>query len=817
MRTPEERLALLDRTMSEVANQGLIHLAPDDEPLDGRTVAFDGRTVVNFGSCSYLGLELDPRMRAGVVDAVIRYGTQFSSSRAYLSAPPYTRLETKLESMFGGHVIVAPTTTLGHLAALPVLVESGDVVILDQMVHHSVQMAANQLRAQGTTVELIRHNRMDRLESMISRLARRHKRIWYLADGVYSMFADLAPFAELASLLDRHEQLHIYIDDSHGVGWTGRHGRGPALEHLGTRERLIVAASLNKSFAAAGGALIFPNAELKRRVRLLGGPMIFSGPIQPPMLGAALASAEIHLTPEIEERQAALRERVDFCTELLQEFCLPLAAKDLTPIRYVTLGVPAAAQEVTARLLDDGFYVNIAQFPAVPMKQAGVRITLTLHHRLEDIRALVEALSRHVPGAIGRSEHQRGRRSDPASTAKTSVAVRADDAAPVLRLERHRSIRQLDLREWDELLGGRGTFTAEGLGFLEQTFVEDNSRPEDRWSFHYYLVRNQHGRPVLATFFTAALWKEDLLSSGAVSRAVEQRRRQDPYYLTSVTFAMGSLLTEGDHLYLDREGAWSAALDLLLEAVTADAQAVGAGTVVLRDLAPDAELASELNDRGFAQISMPDSFVLAPVSDSDSEWLAGLSPKARAHQRREVLPWDDAFSIEILRCGDRIPTEAEFDHLHRLYRNVQQRGLEINAFELPRTLLPNMLRYPCWELMLLRLRPGGDDPTEHAPVAFGAHFIGERHYAPMLVGLDYSYVRSHHSYRQALRQSLLRARHHGAERVLLGMGAPLEKKRVGARPHARVTFVQASDHYSQEVLAMLEANLATPRSMVVTD
>lgn len=808
LRTPEERLALLDRTMSEVAERGLILRTPDDEPLDGRTIALEGRSLLNFGSCSYLGLELDPRMREAVVDAVMRYGTQFSSSRTYLSAPPYLELETRLEQMFGGHVVLAPTTTLGHLAALPVLVESGDAVILDQLVHHSVQVAANQLRAQGTTVELIRHNRMDRLETMIERLASRHRRIWYLADGVYSMFADVAPFDELTQLLERHEQLHLYVDDSHGVGWAGRHGRGPALEHMGMPERLVVAASLNKSFASAGGALIFPTAELKRRVRLLGGPMIFSGPIQPPMLGAALASAAIHLSPEIEQRQAALHERIRLCTELLQEFCLPLAADDVTPIRYVTLGLPAAAQEMAARLLDDGFYVNIAQFPAVPMKQAGVRITLTLHHRPEDIRALVEALSRHVETALAAAP-RRARAGAPPAPVEPPAAELASVPAPAPTLHRHSSIAELDPHEWDSLLGDRGTFTADGLAFLEKTFAVDNSRPEDRWSFHYYVVRDAGGRAVLATFFTAGLWKDDLLSPGAVSRQVEQRRREDPYYLTSQTFSMGCLLTEGDHLYLDRRGPWRDALNLLLEAIGEDAHAAGAGTVVLRDLAPDPELAEAMGRRGFTEISMPDSFVLEPVPGGDADWLAGLSPKSRSHQRRDVLPWDDAFELEFVRQGGRRPGEAELDHLHRLYRNVQERGLEINAFELPRLLLGGMLDHPCWELMLMRLRPEAGGSPGMPPVAFGAHFVGRRHYAPMLVGLDYTYVRSHRSYRQALRQALLRARAHGAERILLGMGAPLEKTRLGARAETRVAYVQASDHYSQEVLAVLEANVAT--------
>src|SRR3954465_667626 len=291
MRTVEERLALLDEVVSEAASRGLAMQTADDAPLDGRTISLAGRPRINFRSCSYLGLELDTRLREGVCEATARYGTQFSSSRAYVSAPPYLELEEHLDRMFGGHALMMPTTSLGHLAALPVLVGSKDAVVLDQQVHASVQLATGQLRLQGTTVEMIRHNSIDRLERMICRLAPKHRRIWFLADGVYSMFADLAPFAELRVLLDRYPQLHLYIDDSHGVGWAGTHGRGPALEALGMHERLVVAASLNKSFAAAGGAVIFPDPELRRRVRTTGGPMIFSGPVQPPMLGAALASA----------------------------------------------------------------------------------------------------------------------------------------------------------------------------------------------------------------------------------------------------------------------------------------------------------------------------------------------------------------------------------------------------------------------------------------------------------------------------------------------------------------------------------------------
>jgi 7-keto-8-aminopelargonate synthetase-like enzyme len=122
VRTLEERLTILDEGLTEAANRGLLMQTAEDAELDGREITLAGRRALSFGSCSYLGLEMDPRMREAVCDAVMRYGTQFSSSRAYLSAPLYAEVEELLGDAFGGHVLVAPSTTLGHLATLPVIV-----------------------------------------------------------------------------------------------------------------------------------------------------------------------------------------------------------------------------------------------------------------------------------------------------------------------------------------------------------------------------------------------------------------------------------------------------------------------------------------------------------------------------------------------------------------------------------------------------------------------------------------------------------------------------------------------------------------------
>ncbi len=147
------------------------------------------------------------------------------------------------------------------------------------------------------------------------------------------------------------------------------------------------------------------------------------------------------------------------------------------------------------------------------MKHAGVRITLTLHHTADDIRAVVESLARHVPAALERGGDAAKRR---------HAKVTGELGGPALTLSHHRSTSELNETEWNSLLGERGTFTVDGLRFLERAFA-GGERPEDKWDFHFYVVRDRAGKPVLATFFTSALWKDDMLSSAAVSEAVEQR------------------------------------------------------------------------------------------------------------------------------------------------------------------------------------------------------------------------------------------------------------------------------------------------------
>src|SRR6185437_2751630 len=120
---------------------GLNHVLAEDSQFDGRTLTLQGLTIVNCASCSYLGLDVDPRLTEAAAEHVHRFGASFSSSRAYVSVPPYEELESLFTEIFDAYPVVAQTTTLAHLSALPVLLHEDDVAIVDVHTHNSVKMA----------------------------------------------------------------------------------------------------------------------------------------------------------------------------------------------------------------------------------------------------------------------------------------------------------------------------------------------------------------------------------------------------------------------------------------------------------------------------------------------------------------------------------------------------------------------------------------------------------------------------------------------------------------------------------------------------
>jgi 7-keto-8-aminopelargonate synthetase-like enzyme len=358
--------------------------------MEGRFIHIDGQKLVNFGSCSYLGLETDARLVAEAHRAMLDYGTQFSTSRAYVSAPLYAELQALLSRIVGDRPIaIGTTTTLLHAAALPTLAEATDTVIYDVQVHNSVQSVLPTLLALGARVESVAHNDLSAVEEIANAA---EGRAFYLCDAVYSMYGDTVPVDELFGLLDRCPKLWAYVDDAHGFGWAGRHGAGVVLGERSLHERMFVVLGLAKALAASGALIACPTAELADRIFSSGSTMIFSGPILPAGLGAAIAASRILLSDELPVLQARLEQRVACFIEAAARCDLDVAPGP-TPLKYVRIGAPDVAVAACRRVFDEGFFTNVAVYPAVPREGAGIRVLLNVHQTLDDVRGVVESLA----------------------------------------------------------------------------------------------------------------------------------------------------------------------------------------------------------------------------------------------------------------------------------------------------------------------------------------------------------------------------------------------------------------------------------------
>ncbi len=784
-------------------DRNVLHLK--NSPLgvvDGRVLQINDASLLNFSSYSYLGLEVDPRVKEGGANAIRKYGSQFGSSRAFVALDIYEEMEGLLSQIFETPVVVAPSTTLAHQAALPVIIGDNDVIILDQQVHASVKTTVDMLKPKGITVEILRHNRMDLLEERIRQLKTKHDRIWYMCDGVYSMYGDFAPVKFLEQLMIDHEQFHVYIDDAHGMSWTGKNGRGYVLDQIDHHPQMILVTSLNKAFAGAGGVIATVSKKWYREIKTCGGTLIFSTPIQPPMIGVDIAVAKIHLSEEINELQNYFKRRIKFCTMRLKELGLPDISEE-SPVFYIATGTPKVTFNLVQKMIDSGYYMSPAIFPAVGSMQSGIRFCVNVNHSLNDIDNMLYTLKEHFESAFREEGADLAKlpRYFPALKGQTFPST-VSKSPNELSLTEHRSIKEVDRGDWDTFFKGKGSFDWDGMKFLESVYA-NRELPENNWDFYYYLVKDADNNVVLATFFTSTLAKEDTFSKKSRSVVIEEKREHDPYMMTSKILTMGSMLTEGDHLYINQESPlWKKALTELLDTALNLKNQISAKQLILRDFRERHMIQSYLLEEGYVKVDLPHANVIEKDAlewSKDSEFKRGLSSNDR-RKLKKVFEYKSCFEVSF---ANHLSSE-ELDEWYELYLNIQSKALEINTFPIPKEFIEIAVVHPNWEAMRISIKAEHNGGKEKV-VAFGLTYRSNDSFSPMVLGIDYNFVESHGLYRQAIFQLVKRASHQNIDRIHMGFTADIEKRRFGAIQQPRVAFALIDDTYTMQVI---EANVS---------
>jgi len=784
-------------------SRGLGKLYTEDEVLNGRLIKVSNKTLINMGSCSYLGLELDPRLKEAAIDAVKRYGALFSCSRIYVSSGNYKELEELSAKLFDSNILLTTTVSIGHQSVMPILIGGNDMVIYDQQAHISMHEMSYKLNHFGTAVTVLRHNRLDELEQKIELYKHKYDKIWYVVDGVYSMFGDLAPIKEIVKLLDKHKKLHLYVDDAHGVSWSGPNGAGYTLSQTELHSKMIMGTSMAKGFGSCGGIFLFKDKASRDKVRGWGGPLAYSGPQEPATIAAAIASAKIHLSGEIYDLQNQLIDKIKYCNEIFRHYKIPLVSESISPIFFVACGLPRVGFNLVERMMNEGFYTNIGIFPAVPETCTGVRFTLNNHLTYQDLDKLAKAFAKHHPLALaeeGRTlkdiyiafrkftdfEKRLG------SLEIVNPEILKKDDTNKLELKSSNTIKDFDKEVWNKLLADRGAFDYDSLILLEESFSK-NIEPENNWKFFYYMVFESN-KPVLATFFTSFINKDDAVAPEDVSRKIEEIRKRDPYYLTSKALMMGSMLTNGDHLYLDLSNKnWKHAFEMLLDKIQELMDVEKSNTLYLRDFNPvNKEINSYLLDYGFFKVDMPDNNIISKINKISLEefLIKRLNTKQRNQLKNETLVHFDKFKFEI----GGVIGDLDSETIYKLYLNVKSSSFKVNTYNLPKKMFDKIYVSKNWDVIRMI------DIESNSIVAFGLCSINDYSYTPMIFGTELEFNKIYSVYKKMMYFVLQRAIELKKETIYFGITANETKRKFGAEQIKQVAYVQIKDKYNQDLI-----------------
>ena len=353
----------------------------------GPIVEMAGRQILLLASNDYLGLAMHPEVIQASVEATQRFGAGAGAARLISgSLPPHQELESALAQFKGTEA--ALTFSSGYLAnigTIPALIEQGGLILADRLCHASL---IDGCRLSAADFRVYRHNDTGHLQSLLAK-RRRARHTLIVTDGLFSMDGDLAPLPELSRLALAYEA-DLYIDDAHGTGVMGPHGRGTA-EHFGLDTQIpFQMGTLGKAFGSSG-AYIAGSSTLIRYLVNTSRSFIFTTAPPPSSVAAALTALRvIQREPERRARLWANRERL-FSGLTQLGFSL---SPSVSPIMPILVGNAETALVFAEHLFAEGVYAPAIRPPTVPDATSRIRVTVSSEHTTSHIDYALAAFQR---------------------------------------------------------------------------------------------------------------------------------------------------------------------------------------------------------------------------------------------------------------------------------------------------------------------------------------------------------------------------------------------------------------------------------------
>ena len=354
------------------------------ESAQTNTVLYQGREVIMLGSNNYLGLTNHPKVKEAAQNAISKYGTGCAGSR-FLNGTLdiHVELEEKLAALVGKEsALVFSTGFMVNQGTLSAMVGRNETMIVDRTDHASIIDGA---RLSFGNVRKYKHNDMENLDLVLESEKDNAKLI--IVDGVFSMEGDIAPLPDILERAKKHDAL-VMVDDAHGIGVLGDHGRGTC-NHFGVTDDVhLVMGTFSKSLASVGG-FVAADADTIHYIKHIARALMFSASMPPASVASVSAAVDVML--EETWRHEALWRNNDLMRERLTDAGFNTGPSE-TPIIPAVVGEDMTAFVFCRRLIDEGVFVNPVVSPAVEQGNALIRLSMMATHTEDEINKAMDIM-----------------------------------------------------------------------------------------------------------------------------------------------------------------------------------------------------------------------------------------------------------------------------------------------------------------------------------------------------------------------------------------------------------------------------------------
>ena len=359
----------------------------------GLHTQIDGKEIINFSSNDYLGLTNHPKVKEAARRAVDKYACGLSSSRPQATTSEHVELERRFAKWagFGGCLLF----TTGYQAMLGTLVSLADkdtTIVLDAFSHACIldgTFLAAGVPKNGPEVRFFNHNSARSLERILG--TRERKNALVVVEGVYSLDGDTANLAEFVEICARHDAV-LVVDDAHGSGTMGAHGRG-TLEAMSLEGKVpVVVSTLSKSFGGIGG-LLFGSSEVVEYIKHNARSFLFSATLPVPIVAAAHACLDM-VESDGKALVAELHQKASYFRAKLVEAGFDLGASN-THIMPVMCREERKTLFMHVALLECGVMMVPLTYPSVKQGEERLRVNVTRGHTQEDLDTALSLLKQY--------------------------------------------------------------------------------------------------------------------------------------------------------------------------------------------------------------------------------------------------------------------------------------------------------------------------------------------------------------------------------------------------------------------------------------